>query len=60
MKAYVAITGVIFAIITALHIWRLFGEQQNASERVIMTVLTIIPAVLCVWAVRLLASSRRT
>jgi uncharacterized membrane protein len=52
MKAYVVTTGVIFALLVAAHIWRLFVESHLATDPYfIMT--TVIASLLTIWAGRL-------
>jgi tetrahydromethanopterin S-methyltransferase subunit E len=53
MKAYVALTGIIFGLLTILHIWRAIVERQVMTQPWFM-LITVLPAALCVWSVRLL------
>lgn len=53
MKAYIAITGVIFLLITALHILRACYETHLVKDPVYI-LLTLLTAGLSVWAGRLL------
>ena len=63
MKAYVATTGVIFAVVTLLHLarsgelWHHFAEDPG--EVIIMALLTILTAALSVWAWRLFRRLQR-
>lgn len=54
MKAYLIITGFIFALITAMHIWRAFAER---GPIVVWIPLILLPAALCVWAFLLFGKS---
>ena len=54
MKAYLIITGTIFGLITAAHIWRIFVESALLAREPWFMLLTILAAAMCVWAVRLL------
>jgi hypothetical protein len=57
MKAYLMITGFIFALITAMHIWRAFAEGGS----VLMWIpLILLPAALCIWAFALAGKSSRS
>jgi hypothetical protein len=56
MKAYVMLTGVIFGLITAAHIWRFFAELQMARTPWFIA-LTLVTAILSLWSFRL---ARRT
>ena len=52
MKAYVIVTGSIFALITVAHIVRMIYEPHRAQE-VIYVLLTAVAGVLSLWALRL-------
>jgi len=52
MRAYIATTGVLFALLTLAHVVRGFQETHLAREPWFWLV-TIIPAVLAVWALRI-------
>ena len=53
MKAYVVTTGVVFGLLTLLHIWRMFVERTLATEPWFI-LITLASAALCLWAIRLL------
>lgn len=57
MKAYLITTGTIFAIITALHIWRAIAEGGPGP---VWILLILLPAGLCIWAFALLKKSSRS
>jgi len=59
MKLYVAMTGVLFGLLTLVHVWRMTEETQLASEPAYLGI-TALSAALAVWAWRLLRRSRRT
>jgi hypothetical protein len=52
MKNYVLLTGVIFGLITAVHIWRFFAEPAMARTPWFIA-LTLVTAALSVWSFRL-------
>lgn len=52
MKNYVILTGVIFGLITAAHIWRLFAEPAMARTPWFIA-LTLVTAILSIWSFRL-------
>ena len=58
MKSYLITTGVIFALVTFLHIVRAIQEMDmlpsRPSEFIFMSALTLLTAFLSVWAWRLL------
>jgi tetrahydromethanopterin S-methyltransferase subunit E len=58
MKAYLITTGLIFGIMTILHIWRAAAEwphpmSANPGFLPIMAILIVLPALLAWWAWRL-------
>ena len=53
MKAYVIITGVVFAMITIAHIVRMVVEPHVLTEPVYLF-LTLLSAALAVWAMLVL------
>jgi hypothetical protein len=59
MKAYLAVTATIFAILTVLHIWRILFESAALARDPVLVSITILSAVLCIWAVRLLMNARK-
>ena len=54
MKAYIITSGAIFALITVLHIARLVTEPMNILREPIFVVLTVLGAVLSIWAFAIL------
>jgi hypothetical protein len=52
MKAYLATTGVLFVLLTAAHIVRVFQETHLAREPWFW-VVTVVPLLLAIWALRL-------
>ncbi len=59
MKAYILTTGSLFGLLTIVHIWRMVVETGAAKEPFLIAI-TVLSALLCVWAGRLLAMSRST
>ena len=59
MRIYLGVTATIFALLTVLHIWRMLFESTALARDPVLVSITILSAVLCVWAVRLLLSRRR-
>lgn len=60
MKAYLVTTGVIFGLITALHIWKAVAEGPQTAKNPLFICLTLLAAGLSVWAFRLLRKSARS
>jgi hypothetical protein len=59
MKAYVMTTGAVFGLVTLAHLSRILAEPRLATEPWYL-LLTVVAAVLCVWAWRLLRAPSRT
>jgi uncharacterized membrane protein len=60
MKAYVITTGVIFGLLTVAHIWRVIEEGSRLAKDPWYVLLTVLTAVLCLWALLLLRRSPRS
>ncbi|HEX6285824.1 MAG TPA: hypothetical protein VFZ71_13150 [Pyrinomonadaceae bacterium] len=54
MKAYIAITGLVFALLTIAHLVRVATESTRVLSDPVFVVFTILPAALAIWAVILL------
>jgi hypothetical protein len=52
MKAYVTTTGVLFALLVAVHVWRAFAEGGSVFKNPIYVALTVAGAALAIWAWR--------
>ena len=50
MKAYLITTGVVFALIVAMHVARVFAEGARMAKDPIFIALTLLAAGLSVWA----------
>jgi hypothetical protein len=60
MKAYVITTGVVFGLLTLVHIWRIFAEGAHLATNPWFMLITLVAAALCVWAWRLARLSSRS
>ena len=58
MRTYVMTTGVIFALLVAAHVWRLFAESASLATDPFYILITLAAAVLSGWACLLLRRSR--
>jgi hypothetical protein len=58
MKTYVAITGILFGLLTVVHLWRMVEEPHLAREPFFLAV-TVLSAVLSVWSWRAARTSAR-
>lgn len=55
MKAYLIVTGLIFGLMTVLHIWRAIAEWTvSPGYFAAMAALVVIPAAFSIWAWSLL------
>jgi len=59
MKAYLWITGTLFGSITVAHVWRIVSESRSLVRDPFFMLLTLLSAILCVWAASLVRSSAR-
>ena len=60
MKAYILTTGILFGLLTALHVWRAMVEGAHLATDPWYVLATLATTVLYLWALRLLVHSRRT
>jgi hypothetical protein len=61
VKAYLATTGVLFAVLAVLHVWRLVVEWPGVrAEFWIIAGGSILSAVLALWALKLLLALKRS
>jgi len=59
MKIYLALTAVVFGLLTVLHLWRMMAESTSLARDPWFLIITLLSAALCFWAVRLLIVQRR-
>jgi hypothetical protein len=60
MKAYVATTGIIFALIVVAHILRAIEEGPHIAKSPPFILLTLLAVALCIWAVWLFQRLQRS
>jgi hypothetical protein len=58
MRAYLWTTGVIFALLAAVHLWRMVAESSALAREPVFLLLTVAALLLCVWAGVLLRRAR--
>ena len=58
MKAYLAVTAILFGGITAVHVSRMFVETRLLTQPTFL-LLTLVSGLLCVWGAWLFAGARR-
>jgi len=59
MKAYVMTTGILFGLLTVVHVWRALEEGPHLATDPWFILITLLAAAFCVWACRLLRLSTR-
>ena len=59
MKAFLAVAGIIFGLITVAHVWRIVFENATLATDPIFILLTMVSAALSVWALVLLWRLRK-
>jgi hypothetical protein len=60
VKTYLMTTGTVFGAIVLAHVWRLFEEGLHPATEAPFVVLTVVSAVLSLWAWVLLARASRS
>ncbi|MEP6690893.1 MAG: hypothetical protein ABJD07_07040 [Gemmatimonadaceae bacterium] len=60
MKAYVMTTGVVFALLALVHVWRVIEEGSRLATEPFFLLVTLAAAALSLWAGRLIVVARRT
>ena len=60
MKAYAIITGTVFALVFAAHIWRAVAEGSALAKNPVFIVTTVAAAALVVWAWRVIRAMPRS
>ena len=59
MRAYIGITGVVFALMFAAHVARILAEGPALMREPIIIVTSVLSLALAIWAVVLLSNRRR-
>jgi hypothetical protein len=54
VKAYVLTSGLLFGLLTLVHVWRVMEEGPGLASDPWYVLITLVAAALCVWAFRLL------
>lgn len=61
MKVYLATTGILFALLSALHVWRLVAEWPGIrADFWVVAGGSLLSAVLALWALKLLLALKRS
>jgi hypothetical protein len=60
MRIYVITTGLIFALLTVLHVWRMFVESGLLTREPWYVLITLASALLSIWAWRLISRRHST
>jgi hypothetical protein len=59
MRAYIGITGLVFALMFAAHVARILAEGPGLMREPIIVVTSVLSLGLSIWAVVLLTNRRR-
>lgn len=54
MRIYVLATGIVFALITVAHIWRMMAENPHLASEPDFIIVTLLSTGLALWAALLL------
>jgi hypothetical protein len=57
MRAYVLTTGIVFALLALVHVWRFYEERSSLARDPHFLIITVIAAGFAVWAFRLYGRS---
>jgi hypothetical protein len=60
MRAYTIITGIVFALLAAAHVWRIAAERHDLATQPEFVAITVAAAALSAWAFVALRRSTRT
>lgn len=60
MRAYLLTTGIVFALLALIHVWRFFEERSTLAKDPHFLIITIIAAAFSFWAFRLYSKSPRS
>ena len=58
MKTYVATTGVMFALLVVVHVWRAIEEGPHLAKDPAYIVITALAAAMAFWAWRVFTNMR--
>ncbi len=53
MRTYVITTGIIFALLVVIHVWRVFAERSSLLTEPTYVGITLASATISLWALRL-------
>ncbi len=60
MKAYVATTGVVFVLMTLVHVWRVVVEGPQLAKNPHFILFTLLSVGLSIWSWRVLQRNARS
>jgi hypothetical protein len=58
MRAYVLTTGILFALLTAAHVWRIVAESHRLATEPDFVIITLAAAGMSLWAFLLVRRER--
>ena len=59
MRAYVIVTGALFALLPLVHVWRAIDAEPHLARDPSFVLITIATGALCLWALYLLRRPAR-
>ena len=60
VRAYLLTTGVLFGLLTVVHVWRVVAESASLARDPWYVLITALGAAFCVWALALYRRTTRT
>ncbi len=54
MKAYIIVTGILFALLVVMHVWRFVVEGPRLATDPVFIAFTVLSGALTIWAWRLI------
>ncbi|MEP6832779.1 MAG: hypothetical protein ABJB74_05265 [Gemmatimonas sp.] len=58
MRAYITVTGILFALLVVVHIWRAVDEGVHIAQDPAVVVSTLVGLAMSAWAASLLRKPR--
>lgn len=58
MRAYIITTGIVFALLVVMHVWRVVAESHALVSDPHFLILTVVSGALSIWAFTLLLRRR--
>jgi hypothetical protein len=59
MRAYLLTTGIVFALLALVHVWRFIEERDTLGKDPHFLIITVLAAAFSFWAFRLYSKAAR-